>query len=134
MNLAYAWRIENFVKARKIIFEKGLLNTIYKQFRSGLVLFEDCGAYFTASVEADLKAILIRRRQLMIDVVMVANGFTDIPSPALTNATHYVLFKTTDNIDKRKNVIQDFAKIKEAQERIKKIAETDPHYYEIIRV
>jgi molybdopterin-guanine dinucleotide biosynthesis protein len=131
---AYNWEIEENVKARKTIYEKGLLRTILEKFSSGMLIFDDCSAYFTSTRKMDLRALLIRRRQKMIDIVMVANGFTNAPPEAFIYASHYVLFKTIDNIDKRKNVIYDFPKIKEAQQRINKIAETNPHYYEIIEV
>jgi GTPase SAR1 family protein len=132
---AYNWRIKDYVKARKIIYEKGLLTTIFEKFRSGLLVFDDCRAYLTATVELDLKQILIRRRQLMIDIIMIAHGFTDVPPQAFTNATHYILFKTIDNVERRKDVLgTNFDKMKEAQVRINKEAINNPHYCEIIKV
>lgn len=132
---AYTYRVESYVKARKIIYEKGLLNIIFQRFRSGLLLFDDCRSYLTATVEQDLKQILIRRRQLMIDVILVAHGFTDVPPQAFTNATHFMLFKTIDNVERRKDVLgPNYQRMLEAQIRINKKAEAEPHYHEIIKV
>jgi hypothetical protein len=99
-----------------------------------MVIFDDCRAYFTAALDNDLHALLISRRQHMIDIVAVGHGFTEVPPKMFTFATHYTLFKTLDNIDRRKNVIQNFEEMKAAQLRINKIAATDPHYHEIIPV
>ena len=70
----------------------------------------------------------------MIDIIACGHGFTEVPPKMFTFATHYALFKTIDNIERRKNVIQNFEVMKEAQARINQKAQTDPHYYEIIPV
>ena len=127
-------RIENYVGARKIIYEPGLLDIIRERFRNGLLVFDDCRAYFTASLDQDLHSLLIRRRQQMIDIIAVGHGFTEVPPKFFTFATHFALFKTIDNINRRKNFIQNFEEMKEAQERINEKAKTNPHYYEIIKV
>ena len=127
-------RIENYVGARKIIYEPGLLDIIRERFRNGLVVFDDCRAYFTASLDQDLHSLLIRRRQQMIDIVAVGHGFSEVPPKFFTFATHFALFKTIDNINRRKNFIQNFEEMKEAQARINEKSKVDPHYFEIIKV
>lgn len=127
-------RIENYVGARKIIYYPGILEIIRDRFRNGLLVFDDCRAYFTAALDAELHSILIRRRQQMIDIVAVGHGFTEVPPKMFTFATHFALFKTIDNIDRRKNVIQNFEVMREAQQRINQKAATDPHYHEIIKI
>ena len=131
---AYTYRIERYVKARKICYYEGLLPVIKEKFRDGLLLLDDCRAYFSAAMDKDLASLLIRRRQMMMDIIAVGHGFTEVPPRMFTFATHFILFKTIDNIDRRKNVIPNFDILKEAQIRINKKAETDPHYYEIIKV
>lgn len=143
----YPHRIEKYVGARKICYFPGLLEIIRDRFREGLLIFDDCRAYFTAALDSELHSILIRRRQQMIDIVAVGHGFTEIPPKFFTFGTHIALFRTIDNIDRRKNVIQNFEEMKEAQQRINsratdttkawtksgKIAD-NAHYYEIIKV
>ena len=131
---SFTHRIRTYVGARKIIYQKGLIENIRENFFSGLVLFDDCRAYFTAALDNDLHALLISRRQKMIDIIACGHGFTEVPPKMFTFATHYALFKTIDNIERRKNVIQNFEVMKEAQARINQKAQTDPHYYEIIPV
>lgn len=128
-------RIETYVGARRIIYFNGLISIIRDKFKNGLVVFDDCRAYFKASLDDELHSLLISRRQHMIDIIAVGHGFTEIPPKMFTFATHYALFKTNDNVDLRKNVIQDYPKMKEAQQRINMYAtQKDPHYYEIINV
>ena len=100
----------------------------------GMVLFDDCRAYFTAALDNDLHALLIRRRQKMIDIMVAGHGFTEVPPKFFTFATHYALFKTIDNIERRKNVIQNYEVMRQAQARINARAEKEPHYFEIIPV
>jgi hypothetical protein len=134
VNSRFPERIRSYVGARKIIYFPGLLQIISDNFREGLLIFDDCRSYFTASTDPELLNILIRRRQKMLDVCAVGHGFTQIPPAFFTFATHYVLFKTIDNIDRRKNVIQNFEEMKAAQLRINEKAKTDPHHYELIKL
>lgn len=136
VNSRFPQRIEWYKGARKIIYFDGLLPIIRENFRNGLIIFDDCRAYWNKqnAVEGDLHSLLIRRRQQMIDIVAVGHGFTEIPPKMYTFATHYALFKTIDNIERRKNVIQNFDELKAAQLRINEKAAADPHYFEIIKI
>ncbi len=127
-------RISHYVGIRKIIYFPGLLEIISNNFREGLLIFDDCRSYFTTTTDPTLLNILIRRRQKMLDVAVVGHGFTQIPPAFFTFATHYVLFKTIDNIERRKNVIQNFDEMKAAQLRINEKSATDAHYNEIIKL
>lgn len=126
-------RIERYVGARKIIYEPGILGVITERFTDGLLVFDDCRAYFTAALDMELHTLLIRRRQKRLDIVAVGHGFTEIPPKFFTFATDLILFRTIDNIDRRKNVLNNFTEMKEAQARINARAETEPHYYEILK-
>lgn len=136
VNDRFPARIEWYKGARKIIYFDGLIDIIRDKFRNGLVVFDDCRAYWSKqnAVEGDLHSLLIRRRQQMIDIVAVGHGFTEIPPKMFTFATHFALFKTIDNIERRKNVVSNFEVLKAAQLRINQAAISNPHYYEIIPV
>jgi len=134
VNPRFPQRIESYVKVRKVVYFEGLLDIIRDKFRNGLVVFDDCRAYFTAALENDLHSLLIRRRQQMIDIIAVGHGFTEVPPKFFTFATHYALFKTCDNIQRRKNYMMNYDSMAEAQKRINEKAIKDPHYYEIIKV
>lgn len=132
---ASASAIRNFTGTRKIVFqsEKETL-PLLRAFDAGELIFDDCRAYFPAQVHPDLKYLFIRRRQLMIDIVLVGHGFTDIPPKYFTYASKYFLFKTVDNIALRKSVLLRYEELKIAQARINKKAETDPYYKEAINI
>lgn len=125
-------RIGKYVGARKVVYFPGLLDVIRQRFRNGLVVFDDCRSYFKSSLDDTLHALLIRRRQQMMDVIAVAHGFTEVPPKFFTFATHYAIFKTKDNVDRRKNVIGDFEAFKRTVFEINQKAIEKPHYYEII--
>ena len=52
-----------------------------------------------------------------------------------TFATHYVIFRTKDNIGSRKGIISgdDYQELSEAVTRINIQARKEPHYFEIIK-
>lgn len=128
-------RINNYVGVRKIIYYPGIFNLIYAKFRNGLIVFDDCRKYIPPQVlDEGLRSIMIRRRQIMCDVVAVTHGFTQVPPEMFTFSTHLVLFRTLDNIDRRKNCITNFDEAKEAVSRINVKALKSPHHYEIIKI
>lgn len=122
-------------EARKVVFEiKHTLPLIRKNFNGpGAVFFEDCRSFTRAQLDDELHGLIIRRRQKMIDIFAVGHGFTEIPPKFFTFATDIILFRTTDNIISRKDVIKDFDRMAEAQARVNKKAINDPHYFEIIK-
>ena len=75
----------------------------------------------------------IKRRQGEVDVYAVGHGFTDIPPVFFTFATDLFLFRTTDNIVRRKNVLKEYERTLEAQKRINREATKNQHYYEWIK-
>lgn len=124
--------IKEYVKFRKIIYQPGVLNWIAEYFRNGLLIFDDCRAYLGATTDQELHNLLIRRRQKSIDIIAVGHGFSEVPPKFFTFASEIILFKTMDNIQRRKDVIRNFEEMKAAQSRINEKAQTNPHYFEVI--
>ena len=108
------------------------MERLRKWYFDGMLIFDDCRSYLTANTNDWLKYLYIRRRQKMIDLMLVTHGFTDVPPQAFTNCSDLFLFKTVDNIDRRKNELINFDEILKAQERVNRKAETNKHYYERI--
>jgi len=102
-------------------------------FKKGKLVFDDCRAYLLAATDPRIRRALIRSRQNMVDVFAVGHGFTEVPPVFFTFATDIILFRTADNIKRRQDCLKDFDKMVEAQARINKKAESDPHYFEIIK-
>lgn len=128
----FPYRVGVYLGARKIIFTDDTLEIIRRYFHDGLLIFDDCRAYLGAALEQDLHALLIRRRQKAMDIIAVGHGFTEIPPKFFTFATEFILFRTLDNIERRKNVLRNYEAMKEAQARVNEKAKSEPHYYEVI--
>jgi ABC-type sugar transport system ATPase subunit len=126
-------KLADFKGTRKTIFLKGeTLESIQDNYTNGMLIFDDCRAYLTSSVGLELHYLLIRRRQAHTNMVFVAHGFTDLIPKIFTFATHIILFKTRDNIAKRKGTIRDFEAMEAAVERVNYKANSNHHYFEII--
>ena len=123
-----------FSGVRKLVYQsdKDTLSPIKDYYFDGLLIFDDCRAYLRANTPPELKNIFIRRRQFMRDIVIVGHGFTDVPPQFFTYTTMFILFKTVDNIERRKSVVLDYEKVKAVVERVNKAAQKNPHYNEKI--
>ncbi len=127
-------KIRKFSGIMRTVWEDDFtLPVIQNYYHNGMVLFDDCRAYFTSSLDKELHKFLIRRRQNMLDIIAVAHGFTEVPPKFFTFATEIILFRTLDNIYSRKYVIQDFERVKKAQAEVNRISERDEHYFQIIK-
>lgn len=101
-------------------------------FSNGTLIFDDCRSYLKAKTEDKIHDILIRRRQRMIDIFAVGHGFNEVPPVFFTFCSDIFLFRTTDNIVRRKDCLKDYKRMQEAQMRINKKAQKEPHYFEHI--
>lgn len=108
------------------------LNRISK-FNSGIIVFDDCKTYFGDILPQEIINLFVRRRQRSLDVFFVGHGFTTIPPRAFTYYSDAILFRTVDNIDRRKNCINNFEYFKRAQAEVNERAKRDPHYHMRIR-
>lgn len=129
----FASRIATYRGARRLIFKEGDLKLIADKFHSGLLVLDDCRTYLTANTDIRLHELLIRRRQRNIDMVVAAHGFTDVPPKIFTFATHFVLWRTRDNVAKRKDTILDYDRVAERVRDINAKGEKDIHYHEILK-
>lgn len=117
---------------RHIYSDENTLDAL-SQFRKGIIVFDDCRSYLKDSTDARVRDLLIRRRQREVDVFAVGHGFTQVPPVFYTFATSYILFKTVDNIDRRRNCINsNFDFIKQSQQYVNERAKTEPHFFRII--
>lgn len=102
-------------------------------FRRGVLVFDDCRAYLHAATDERIRQLIIRRRQRMVDVFAVGHGFNEVPPVFFTFASEIILFRTTDNIARRRNCLKDYDRTLEAQTRVNRRAASQPHYFEVIR-
>lgn len=108
------------------------MDRLRQWYFDGMLIYDDCRSYLTANTNDWLKYLYIRRRQKMIDLMLVTHGFTDVPPQAFTNCSDLFLFKTVDNIDRRKNELINYDEILRQQAEVNRKAETNKHYYKRI--
>lgn len=111
----------------------GTLDKI-SHFKRGTLVFDDCRSYLHASTHDSIRQLIIRRRQRMVDVFVVGHGFTEVPPVFFTFATDIILFRTEDNIERRKPYIKNFEEMKKAQDEVNRKAKQNPHYCKIIPI
>ena len=131
-------RMQEYKGVRKIITigseaDQNLEN-IRKYFRGGLLVLDDCRAYFKPGTSAILETIFVRRRQMMIDICAVGHGFSKIPPAFFAYTSHMAMFKTTDPVSTRKDRFDDIKRWEAIQQRINTEAITNPHYHEIHKI
>lgn len=125
--------VHQFTGIRKVIYEKDTLQNILSSYKNGLIVFDDCGVYFNAKIPDLLRVLFISRRQKNLNQIVVGHGFTQIPPIFFTFTSHFVLFRTTDKVDGRKKVLQNFELIKEHQNQVNKTARKQQYYHRIIK-
>lgn len=126
-------RIENFNGAMRHIWKDKEDLKIISRFKNGLLIFDDCRAYFSSILNDDLHKLLIRRRQKQIDILAVAHGFTEIPPKFFTFSTEIIIFKTTDNVIKRRNDIKRFDEVQKMSSFVNQRSYHEPHFYTILK-
>ena len=128
-------RIRRYRGARRIIChgEKEILENIKRNFVNGFLIFDDCKAYIRPSDRVYMEQFLLALRQKDVDFACCGHGFTTIPPVFYTFATEFFIFATTDNPKKRKDDVMNYDQVEKTVARVNKHAETNKHYYEIIK-
>ncbi len=132
--VSYKWpdRMSWYTGARRLIYYDGCLKDISTYFHNGLLIFDDCKSYLDAFTDKSVQTVLARRRHYNLDIIAMGHGFTEIPPKFFTFASQIILFKTHDNIDSRKKVIQDYNRMLQTQLQVNKKAKDNPHHYQVI--
>ena len=107
---------------------------VIHNFKKGLIIFDDCRTYLPARTDQFIHSLMIRRRQQELDVMVIGHGFSEVPPKFFTFATHYILFRTEDNINIRREVIRCFDKMRRLQWFVNRKAKEYPHYYLEVKV
>lgn len=102
---------------------------ILEYFKNGIIVFDDCRCYFKDNLDPRITELLIRRRQRAVDVFAVGHGFTTVPPKFFTYYSDAVLFKTVDNIDRRKDCITNFDYFKRKQAEVNERSKRAAHYH-----
>jgi len=120
----------NFTGVQKHIYDPDRTLKLIRNFTRGLIVFDDCRVYLDARTDKEVHRILISSRQNMIDEIFVAHGFTEVPPKVFTFATEYFLFRTEDNISRRKFYVKNYPLIEKMQDKVNKASAYNPHHFE----
>ncbi len=120
----------NFTGIQRHIYDPDRTLKRISGFTRGLIVFDDCRVYLDARTDKTIHTILMSSRQKMIDEIFVAHGFTEVPPKVFTFATEYFLFRTEDNITRRKFFVKNYPLIERKQIEVNKAAVYNPHHFE----
>ena len=120
----------NFTGIQRHVFDPDRTLKRIALFTRGLIVFDDCRVYLDARTDKIIHQILMSSRQRMIDEIFVAHGFTEVPPKVFTFATEYFLFRTEDNINRRKFFVKNYPLIEKKQLLVNEAAAYNPHHYE----
>lgn len=127
-------RIATYVGGRRVICrELEQCREVCRLFRNGLLVFDDCRVYIPDAPDPEIRAMLISCRQNDVDLVAVGHGFTTVPPILFTYATHFMIFATTDNVARRKNVVLNFPALEAAVAEVNREALEKPHTFKIVK-
>ncbi len=131
----FSHRIRTYKGARRIIChgEKEILRNIKENFVNGFLIFDDCKAYIRPSDRVYMEQFLLALRQKDVDFACCGHGFTTIPPVFYTFATEFIVFATMDNPKKRKDDVMNYELLEATVKRVNQNAESNKHYYEIIK-
>lgn len=109
-----------------------ILNKINSLFFNGMLVLDDCRSMIKPNIEQSVKDLLISRRQMMRDMILVCHSIVDVPQQVFYYSPEIILKKTSCSFEKRKSLLlpQDYNNLVKAQERINN--HSNPYYYELI--
>lgn len=120
--------VKRFKGAAKIVYSEEVLQAVFNDFRNGLLIMDDYRVFdinANSKEAAIMKNFFRRKRQKMLDIAVVAHGFTEVvPTALFTLTDYYVLFETKDSIKKLKEYLLNYEILKKHQEEINKISPT----------
>ena len=131
-------RIQTYKGARRVIaYELDDIASICRNYRHGLLVFDDCKSYIPDTPHPMIRRMLAGCRQNDVDFFAVGHGFTTVPPIFFTYATHFFIWHTTDNVTVRKNRIGNYQLVESAVQSVNGKFQSDPirnaHYYEIVK-
>jgi len=107
-------------------------SAIQTDFNGRFLVLDDCRYYVKKGGDEMFHKIILRRRQIGIDVFAACHGITEVPSNFWTFATHAIVFKTSDNYKSRKQYMNPdiFFKLEKAMSNVNR--NEDFHACEVV--
>ncbi|MGZ3983398.1 MAG: hypothetical protein ACXVJE_19375 [Mucilaginibacter sp.] len=110
--------------------DEDTLKTIAKEFRGGLIIFEDCTKYISGNVRPEIRTFLVDHRMWQCDLIFTFHSLKMIP-PFFWQMISYVkILKTQENFINaaNRNRVPNFEKIVEAY---KEVEASPDNYYSV---
>lgn len=127
-------RIATYVGGRRVVVrELEQFREVCELFKHGLLVCDDCRVYIPDAPDPTVRAMLISCRQDDRDLIAVGHGFTTVPPLFFTYATHFCVFATTDNVERRRKCVLNFPALEQTVAHVNREALTDPHTFKIIK-
>lgn len=104
------------------------LKTIAKDFRGGLVIFEDCTKYITGNVKPEIRTFLVDHRMMNCDLIFTFHSLKAIPPFFWQMISYITILKTQENFINatNRNRVPNYDKIAEAFTKVNQ--HTDNYY------
>ncbi len=104
-----------------------------KNFRSGLLVFEDCTKYIPGNPGPHVRKFLVDHRMWDVDLVFTFHSLVRVPPFFWEMTSHVVLCKTQDSRDKlsKRDAIPNLPDMLSAYDRVTRCA--DPFHAELVR-
>lgn len=108
---------------------------ILMQIKNSLIVFDDFNFFLTYDTRGvAFRDLLLRRRQLNNDIILICHGLSEVPPSFFTFASHLVIFNTTDSYLRLKNKIPNGSEIIAVIEDVKRQAKSNPYAKEIYQL
>lgn len=129
-------RFWKYTGVRKVQAYKDVIkdiNRVGDYFKNGVIIFEEAKFYIKPRVEDAIEQILIARDQRKTDIIVASHGLTLIPPIFFSYVDVFIMFRTQDNLQKRKKDLIWYDELTELQKNVNKQAKIDAHYYDIFK-
>jgi hypothetical protein len=104
------------------------LKAIAKDFRGGLVIFEDCTKYISGAVKPEIKTFLVDHRMWRCDLIFTFHSLKMIPPFFWQMISYLMILKTQENFISAQNRqrVPNYEKVAEAYKKVN--ANPDDYY------
>ncbi len=126
--------LRNFTGTKRIVYDFNLPE-LYANIHDAVVIFDDFRAFGIPKNEYTvLRQFAVRRRQKMLDLFIVAHGFTEVvPYFLYSFVNRFVLFRTHDNPRRASAALNNVEHVLQMQQKVNDQAKKNPHYYLIFK-
>ena len=135
-----AYQFKGIRQVHEHLLEKDTFRYIYRYFRNGSLVLDDCKTYFPNTLDTHpyLKDIFVNYRHIMVDVYTIVHSGRQVPKRAWDHSTNVIIGATPSLLDKS-TPIADVDRIIEMQRDVNRswkaaAAKNDGSHYGIFKL